>query len=201
MEFDPELTHQANFFNEDGSVFGKIDMMQLEEKFKVANNDSFSAVELPYKNGKFSMLLFLPSEESSVDQLAQALNGETWNSWLEGFYEQGEVSVFMPRFEFEFERSLANDLKAMGLDIAFGDQADFSGISTIPLYIADVIHKTYIKVNEEGTEAAAVTAVVMELSSVGPINEIRLDRPFLFAITENSSKSIVFMGKVSEPAY
>jgi serpin B len=201
VEFDPELTQQANFFNEDGSVFGKVDMMQLEEKFKVANNDSFSAVELPYKNGKFSMLLFLPSEESSVNQLVQALDGETWNSWLEDFYEQEEVSVFMPRFEFEFERSLADDLKAMGLDIAFSDLADFSGISTIPLYIADVIHKTYIKVNEEGTEAAAVTAVVMELTSAGPINEIRLDRPFLFAITENSSKSIVFMGTVAEPAY
>ena len=201
IEFDPDLTHQANFFNEDGSVFGKIDMMQVEEKFKVANNDSFSAVELPYKNGKFSMLLFLPSEESSVDQLVQALDGETWNSWLEGFYKQEEVSVFLPRFEFEFERSLADDLKAMGLEIAFSDQADFSSISTIPLHIADVIHKTYIKVNEEGTEAAAVTAVIMELTSAGPINEIRLDRPFLFAITENSSKSIVFMGKVSEPAY
>ena len=107
----------------------------------------------------------------------------------------------MPRFEFDFDRSLANDLKAMGLDIAFTDMADFSGISTIPLYIADVIHKTYIKVNEEGTEAAAVTAVVMEATSIDPLNEIRLDRPFLFAITENSSKSIVFMGKVSEPAY
>ena len=201
VEFDPDLTRQANFFNEDGSVFAKVDMMQLEEKFKVANNDSFSAVELPYKNGKFSMLLFLPSEESSVNQLVQNLDVTTWNSWLEGFYEQGEVSVFMPRFEFEFERSLADDLKAMGLDIAFTDLADFSGISSIPLYIADVIHKTYIKVNEEGTEAAAVTAVVFELTSVGPLNEIRLDRPFLFAITENSSKSIVFMGKVSEPTY
>jgi serpin B len=108
----------------------------------------------------------------------------------------------MPRFEFEFERSLAEDLKGMGLDIAFTDQADFSGISAIDLYIADVIHKTYIKVNEEGTEAAAVTAIVMEATSINPIiNQVRLDRPFLFAITENSSKSILFLGKVAEPAY
>ncbi|MCK4990456.1 MAG: hypothetical protein KAS29_08225, partial [Bacteroidales bacterium] len=78
---------------------------------------------------------------------------------------------------------------------------DFSGISPVDLLISDVIHKTYIKVNEEGTEAAAVTAVVMELTSIGPMNEIRLDRPFLFAITEKSSKSILFMGKVAEPAY
>ncbi|RLD57605.1 MAG: serpin family protein, partial [Bacteroidetes bacterium] len=140
-------------------------------------------------------------EESSVNQLVQNLDVTTWNSWLEGFYEQGEVSVFMPRFEFEFERSLADDLKAMGLNIAFTEHADFSGISPVDLLISDVIHKTYIKVNEEGTEAAAVTAVVMELTSIGPINEIRLDRPFLFAITEKSSKSILFMGKVAEPAY
>ena len=107
----------------------------------------------------------------------------------------------MPRFEFAYDRSLGDDLKEMGLDIAFTEDADFTGISAIDLYIADVIHKTYIKVNEEGTEAAAVTAIVMETTSINPSNEIRLDRPFLFAITEKSSKSILFMGKVAEPAY
>ena len=90
----------------------------------------------------------------------------------------------------------------MGLDVAFSDtEADFSGISPEYLYITDVIHKTYIKVNEEGTEAAAVTAIVMGVTSAGPRNYLRLDRPFLFAITENSSKSILFMGKVAEPSY
>ncbi len=89
----------------------------------------------------------------------------------------------------------------MGLKIAFTDQADFSGISSIAVLIGDVIHKTYIDVNEEGTEAAAVTAVVFELTSAGPANALRLDRPFLFAITENSSKSILFMGKVSQPEH
>lgn len=147
------------------------------------------------------MFLFLPSEESSVDQLAQELNGASWKSWIEGFNEQEDFTVYMPKFEFEFERSLKDDLKAMGLDVAFTEQADFSGISPIALYIADVIHKTYIKVNEEGTEAAAVTAVVMELTSIEPMSELRLNRPFLFAIRENSSKSILFMGKVAEPAY
>jgi serpin B len=201
-EFDPGDTHQENFYNEDGSLFGKVEMMQLESTLKVAFNASFNAVELPYKNGKFSMFLFLPSEESSVDQLVQNLDGTTWNSWIAGFNERQNFTVYMPRFEFEFERSLAEDLKGMGLDIAFTDQADFSGISAIDLYIADVIHKTYIKVNEEGTEAAAVTAIVMEATSINPIiNQVRLDRPFLFAITENSSKSILFLGKVAEPAY
>jgi serpin B len=201
-EFDQDNTHQANFYNEDGSLFGKVDMMQLESTFRVANQETFRAIELPYKNGKFSMYLFLPSEESSVGELVQQLDANTWKSWLETFQKQEEFTIYMPRFEFEFDRSLADDLKALGLDIAFSPHdADFSGISPIPLHIADVIHKTYIKVNEEGTEAAAVTAVVMELTSVQPMSELRLDRPFLFAITENSSKSILFIGKLAEPVY
>lgn len=201
-EFDPDDTHQANFYNEDGSLFGQVDMMHLESSFRVANHASFRAIELPYKNGKFSMFLFLPTEESTVNELVQQLDGTTWKNWQDGFSEQEDFQVYLPRFKFEFERSLADDLKTMGLDIAFSPQeADFSGISTIALYIADVIHKTYIKVNEEGTEAAAVTAVVMELTSLEPMNELRFDRPFLFAITENSSKSILFAGKVAEPVY
>ena len=105
------------------------------------------------------------------------------------------------RFKFEYERSMADDLKEMGLEVAFTDEADFSGISPVDLLISDVIHKTYIDVNEEGTEAAAVTAVEFEITSIGPPSFIRLDRPFLFAITENSSKSILFIGKVTQPAY
>jgi len=200
-EFDPANTHEADFYNEDGSLFGKVDMMQLQSTFKLAHKQSFSAIELPYKNGKFSMFLFLPSEESSVNQLVEELDGVSWLSWLEGFNEQPGFTLNMPRFEFEYDRSLGDDLKEMGLDIAFTDQADFSGISAIDLFIADVIHKTYIKVNEEGTEAAAVTAIVFETTSIGPPKQITVDHPFLFAITENSSKSILFMGKVAEPAY
>lgn len=201
VEFDPDNTHQANFYNEDGSLFKEVEMMQLESTFKVANNQSFSAVELPYKSDKFSMFLFLPAEERSVNQLVQELDGERWNSWLEGFNEQEGFTLLMPKFKFEYERSLTEDLKEMGLAVAFTDQADFSGISAIDLLISDVIHKTYIKVNEEGTEAAAVTAIVFGTTSAGPTNQIRLDRPFLFAITEKSSKSILFIGKVSEPSY
>jgi serpin B len=201
-EFDPDDTHQADFYNEDGSLFGQVDMMHLESTFRVSNQETFRAIELPYKNGKFSMLLFLPDEESSVYELVQELDGTTWKNWMDSFSEQEDFKVYMPRFEFEFDRSLGDDLKSMGLDIAFSPQeADFSGISSIALYIADVIHKTYIKVNEEGTEAAAVTAVVMELTSIQPMSELRFDRPFLFAITENSSRSILFAGKVAEPAY
>jgi serine protease inhibitor len=201
VEFDPDDTHQANFYNEDESLFGQVDMMQLESTFRVSRNQSFDAIELPYKNGKFSMFLFLPAPGSSLNQLVADLDGDRWKNWIEDFQKQEDFTVYMPRFTFEYKRSLADDLKTMGLDIAFTTQADFSGISNTDLLISDVIHKTYIKVNEEGTEAAAVTAVVIELTSIGPLKEIRFNRPFLFAITENSSKSILFIGKVSEPVY
>ncbi len=201
VEFDPKDTYDAPFYNENGTKFGMVDMMKLESNFRVAYSDNFRAVELPYKNKKFSMYLFLPDEGTTVNELAEELDGPTWNGWLNKFSEVRDYNIELPRFEFEFDRSLKEDLKAMGLDVAFTGEADFSGISEIDLLISDVIHKTYIKVNEEGTEAAAVTAVTMDLTSAGPGTILRFDRPFLFAITEKSSKSILFMGKVSEPSY
>jgi serpin B len=176
--------------------------MHLKSTLNVSFTEDFGAVELPYKKGKFSMFLFLPTEGKGVNDLVNSLDGNTWKQWMEGFQEVKDFTVEIPRFEFDYERSLSEDLKSMGLDVAFSDtDADFSGISPEYLYIADVIHKTYIKVNEEGTEAAAVTAIIFETTSAGPRNYLRLDRPFLFAITENSSKSILFMGKVAEPSY
>lgn len=201
VEFDPEDTKKAPFYNENGTRFGMVDMMSLESNLRAAYSDNFRAVELPYKNKKFSMYLFLPDEGTTVNELAEELDGSTWNGWLNKFSEVRDYNVELPRFEFEFDRSLKEDLKAMGLNVAFTGEADFSGISDIDLLISDVIHKTYIKVNEEGTEAAAVTAVTMDLTSAGPGTILRFDRPFLFAITEKSSKSILFMGKVSEPSY
>ncbi len=201
VEFDPKDTDEAPFYTEGGQIYGQVDMMQLESNFHAAFTEEFSAVELQYKNKKFSMFLFLPSESSSVNELIAQLDGDTWNSWLEEFSEMEEFTITMPKFKFEYEKSLGDALKTMGLQVAFTDEADFSGISSIDLLISDVIHKTYIDVNEEGTEAAAVTGIVMGITSVGPQSFLRLDRPFLFAITENSSKSILFIGKVSEPSY
>jgi len=201
-EFDPGDTYPAPFFREDGSTFAQVDLMKLENDLNASFTEEFAAVELPYKNGKFSMFLFLPEGDLGVHDLVSELDGETWNTWLEGFSEVKGFTIEMPRFEFEFERSLAEDLKSLGLKVAFSEpEADFSGITPEDLYISDVIHKTYIKVNEEGTEAAAVTAIIFETTSVGPRDWLRLDKPFLFAITENSSKSILFMGMVSEPSY
>ena len=200
-EFDPDDTSEQPFYTADDRLYGQVDMMTVESTFDVAFTEDFSALELPYKNNKFSMFLFLPAEGSSVQDLVDGLDGETWNSWLEEFSEKEEFTVTMPKFKFDYDRSLKDDLANMGLGIAFTEQADFSGISEIDLLISEVIHKTYIDVNEEGTEAAAVTAVVFDITSIGENTFIRLDHPFLFAITENTSKSILFIGMVSEPVY
>ena len=200
-EFGKENTSKEAFFTETGEEFGKVDMMQTESNFNAASTSDFSAVELPYKNKKFSMFLFLPARDKGVEELVQKLDGTTWEKWMSEFHETTDLKVHMPKFKFDFERSLKEDLQAMGLKIAFSGDADFSGMSNIPLFIDRVIHKSYIGVNEEGTEAAAVTAVVMNYESASPGLSLWFNRPFLFAITENSSKSILFIGKVSEPAY
>lgn len=204
IEFDKDETKKEVFYNEDQRPYGEVDMMTTESSFNYASNDDFTAVELPYKNDKFSMHLFLPASGTTVDDLIEKLDGEIWNDWLDKYEMKDEVQVVLPKFKFDYEREMGPDLIDMGLGVAFTGDADFSGISEIPLFISRVIHKTYIDVNEEGTEAAAVTAVVFELTSVNPDGGpiiVRFDRPFLFAITENSSKSIVFVGKMMEPEY
>ena len=173
--------------------------MSVEEDFKAGWGDNYRGVELPYKNDKFSMFLFLPDEGTGVRELAAELDGESWDGWTGAFTTVPDYVVELPRFEFEYDKSLKAELRDMGLDIAFSDLADFSSVSEVPLFISDVIHKTYIKVDEKGTEAAAVTAVTMDLTSAGPGSVLRFDRPFLFAITENSSKTILFAGIVSNP--
>ncbi len=119
VEFDPKDTNEAPFYTEEGQVWGQVDMMHLESTFDVAFTEEFSAVELPYKNGKFSMYLFLPSETTTVDELVAQLDADSWKSWLDSFAEMEDFNVNMPKFKFEFERSLAEDLKLMGLEIAF----------------------------------------------------------------------------------
>ena len=200
-EFDKKETESKPFYKEDGSKYADVDMMHIENTYNFLKKDEFKAVEMPYKNGKFSMHLLLPEDGYTVSDIIEMMNDESWNEWTEAYTEIEDVNITMPKFKFAFDRSIGPDLIAMGLGPAFTDTADFSGISEIALMISKVIHKTYIDVNEEGTEAAAVTAVVFDLTTAAPDYNMYIDRPFLFAITENSSKSIIFIGKVTEPAY
>jgi serpin B len=147
------------------------------------------------------MYVFLPHESSDLETFQQTLTPENWENWINQFSRQ-EGGVSLPRFELEYTTQLNDALEALGMAVAFDpNQADFSDMSDESLFINQVQHKTFIEVNEEGTEAAAVTSVEMQLASA-PINppfNMTVDRPFFYAIRDNQTGTILFMGTVVEP--
>ena len=202
-EFDPEETGKQSFYLKDGNTT-MVDMMEMESTIRYMSNNLFSAVQLPYGDGAFSMTIILPHLQFSTADVAEELNNDNWNIWMNSF-GQRDVIVKLPKFKFEFFRLLNDDLTDMGMGIAFEPfNADFSGINPDEqLFISRVLHKTFIDVCEEGTEAAAVTAVEISLTSADPNAPVSFvaDRPFIFTIRENSSGTILFMGRVNRPEY
>lgn len=202
-EFDPEKTSERDFYPENGEA-GIVDMMEMEEEILYTSNEIFDAVSLPYGDGLFNMFIMLPSAQKTTADIAAELNNDNWDTWINSLQTE-KVVVKLPKFKFGFFRLLNDDLTGMGMGNPFDpDNADFSRINPDgDLFISRVLHKTYIDVNEEGTEAAAVTAVEMSETSAGPpvpvIRYFIADHPFLFAIRENSSGTILFMGKVGKP--
>ena len=178
--------------------------MNLETSLEYAENDLFSAVNLPYGNGQFQMTVLLPNKGQTTKNVIAQLNTDNWRGWMKSFKFNNCV-VTMPRFKFSWDMELNDVLKTMGMPKAFTSMADFSGICKDGgLCIDKVIHKTYIDVNESGTEAAAVTAVVMVCTSTGepdPRKYFTVNRPFLFAITEKTTGAILFIGEVTNPEY
>ncbi len=203
-EFDPRDTKDDYFTRENGGNI-PVKMMQQENNFRYFGNDLFQAVDLPYGDGLFSMTILLPRQDVSVNEIANDVTENHWNEWMNSFGEDKRgIKLMLPRFTVEYSNSLVEVLYTLGMKKAFNPfEADLSGISTQydDLHISDVIHKTYLKVNEEGTEAAAVTAVVTGTTSAEPpgIPVVRIDRPFILAIREHHSGSILFIGKVHVP--
>jgi serpin B len=201
-EFPKEKTYQGDFKLENGSK-SSADYMVVEGDFLYTGNDDFAAVELPYSDSSFSMLVMLPGQESSISSLIECLDVASWDSWFENSQRQG-VRVVLPKFKYEFKSLLNDPLISLGLGVAFSDNADFSRIvSAGGIHISRVIHQTFIDVQEEGTEAAAATIVeIKENSSTGDSSiTFHADHPFLYLIKENSTGAIVFMGKVGRPKY
>lgn len=198
-EFDPDDTYDTEFTKENGETVN-VPLMHIEIDANTYNNDLFSAIELPYGKGNWSMFVFLPKTGKKVDDLIENLTLENWNSWIDAFTLTNEINLGLPKFTFEYEKSLKEVLKSMGMEVAFSTSADFSGIlEGGGLYISDVKHKTFIEVNEKGTEAAAVTSVEMELTSMGN-NYFYVTKPFLFVIAEKSSGTILFAGRLMDPS-
>jgi serine protease inhibitor len=202
--FDEEGTHNLIFNRKDGTK-PEIAMMSKLEKLPYASNNLFKAVKMPYGIGQYNMVILLPVGGNDSQDIIDALSITNWKSWMESFEITDRVSITMPRFKYAFEISLNDVLKQLGMPKAFiPGIADFSGISDENLYISEAIHKSYIDVNETGTEAAAVTALVFAVTSVGdepPVIPFYVDRPFVYAITENDTGAILFIGEVSNPEY
>ena len=203
-KFDEKGTHLLNFTKTDGTTL-EVPMMNKEEKLDYTSNSLFSAVKMPYGNGQYNMIMMLPVGENNSQDVIDAFSAANWKSWMEGFEPKDHVVVTMPRFKFAFETGLKKVLAQMGTEKAFQPYvADFSKISDEDLYISSAIHKSFIDVNENGTEAAAVTALIFTNTSAGnepPKIYFTVDKPFVFAITENDTEAILFMGEVNHPEY
>jgi len=203
FEFDEKDNQPINFLFENATR-GEVEGMQMEADLGYYSDDLLSMVELPYGNEKYSMVLMLPNTGKTTADIVDNFSLENWNLWTENL-SSNTVRVHIPKFKFEYKTLLNKALTEMGLGRAFSGSAQFPLMveEADNLRISRVIHKTFIDVNEEGTEAAAVTVVEIELTSVGPdqTKYFTADRPFLFVIREKTSGALVFMGKVSQPSY
>jgi serpin B len=172
--------------------------------FTYFQNDSFQAVSLPYGDGRLNMLVFLPATDSSLQDFEQTLNETNWNTWV-GQFRKAEGTLKLPRFSMDYELSLNTPLKALGMSAAFDPQsADFSAMhrGSDRFFISEVKHKTFLEVNEEGTEAAAATSVGMGTTSIQPSEtkfNMVVDRPFFIAIQDKTTGSVLFMGAIVQP--
>lgn len=196
-QFDPTKTIDANFTTSKGSRV-PTKLMTISGEFMYYENSDLQIIDLPYGNKKFSMTIVLPRSKN-IDLFVKDLTEQQCNLWLSRLGKR-EGDLFFPKFKLEYKKNLNDVLKAMGMRNAFTlGIADFSRITKREyLFISNVEHKTFVEVNEEGTEAAAVTSV--EISrSVSDKFYMRVDKPFLFVIRDNHTNSILFIGKITKP--
>ena len=198
-QFEKNRTRDGNFNLTDGSK-KNCKMMTLEGDLDYSWAESFQAVDLPYGEEAFSMTVILPLEDQDLDLLISQISQSTWDGWMSGF-DKRQVHLEMPKFTLDYDLLLNSVLEAIGMGVAFDpSSADFSGMCIDrSLFISKVKHKTFVQVDEEGTEAAAVTDVEMGETSAGGPTLMLVDRPFLFAIREHLSGTILFIGKIVDP--
>jgi len=196
--FEPNATRPARFTRLNGTTVDA-PMMSGDATRPFVRTAEIEAVELLYGDSAFSMVVIAPAAGRKLDDLVAGLTPARWAGWMQSL-EPGRLLLSLPKFRFDFGHKLNDALKAMGMAVAFdATRADFDRITRVrdDLYISRVEHKTFIDVHERGTEAAAATAVGIGVTSLPP--SITIDRPFLFAIRERSSGTILFMGRVGDP--
>ena len=197
QQFDKDRTKERPFTLPDGSLRSH-PMMSQSSQYLYYEREKFQAVSLPYGDGRVSMYIFLPKESSSIEEFKTLLTVENWRSWMSRFYEM-EGDLELPRFKSEYCKVLNDALITLGMGEAFSGDANFEGMGAGALTISQVIHKAFIEVNEEGSEAAAATAVIMTKGFKSKFS-MMVNRPFFYAIRDNQTGVLLFMGFVLNPA-
>jgi serpin B len=198
QKFDPKLTQEQPFTLVDGSK-KQVPLMHAKGTYGLYQNNEMQLIDLPYGDSLFSMTVLLPNTETDINTFVAGLTDSKVQAWIDGMHAASETELLLPKFTLKYEKTLNEMLEAMGMSIAFSGAADFSRISSGGgLEISEVKHKTFVEVNEEGTEAAAATSVGIIRTSVPA--PIRVDRPFVFLIRERTSGAVLFMGKILDPS-
>lgn len=203
--FDPALTRDGDFTTASGKTL-TVPLMYQDGRFDHFSGADFEAVRLPYGDDEqLAMYVFLPNEDSDLATLREQLTYDNWNGWLTGFSRKlGEVTI--PRIDIGYKVQLNEVLDALGMGVAFDAQrADFSPMlpadDSVPLSISEVVHQSVLKVDEEGTEAAAATSVGIRMTSM-PMYDFRFtaDRPFFLAIRDDAGGELLFIGSIADPS-
>jgi serpin B len=202
-QFDKAHTRDEDFYPSQTQT-KKVAFMHRESSFSYFDGGTFQLLEIPYKSKELSLVVLLPKDRSGLPALEQSLTASNTQQWLSQVVQRDKVIVALPKFKSTQQFELGGTLGAMGMAQAFSGSADFSGMTgKRDFAISEVIHKAYIDVNEEGTEAAAATAVGFRaLAMRGPVEQppvFRADHPFIFLIRDNRSSSILFMGRMADP--
>ena len=202
--FETELTSEQAFNLVDGQTV-TVPTMYQSGSFDYLKSSGFQALRLPYgEDEQMAMVLFLPDQNTSLSEFQNQLNQDNWSNW-QAHFEAKAGTLMLPKFTMEYEKSLNQVLAELGMGIAFEPgKADFSGLAAAAagdIYISNVKHKTFIQVDESGTEAAAVTSVEVGTTSMPAYDfELNFDRPFFYAIEDSETGAIVFMGSVLDPS-
>ena len=199
-KFDAEQTKDEGFTTAAANEI-RVPMMRRNGKYRYFGTPDFQAVSLPYGDKRLSMYVFLPAKESSLAKFQSNLNADNWSKWMTGF-QDAELQIGLPRFQVEYETTLNDALKSLGMRTAFDPQnADFGAMlrTTANAYISSVKHKAFAEVNEEGTEAAAATSTEIRVVSMQRPIEMIVNRPFFFAIRDNGTGAVLFIGSINNP--
>lgn len=198
-QFDVKNSVNKSFYRPDGTTY-QVPMMSQKSDYKSFTGEGFILAEFPYGQGNFVMDILLPVNSNKVNGIIPLISENSFKGWLNQMTEK-ETNLSFPRFKFGYKKQFKDILTNMGMGIAFTGNADFSNISNMPLLINDVTHQAFIETNEEGTEAAAATIVDIGVTSM-PLTPfvLNIDHSFLFMIRETTTNSILFMGRVADPA-